>query len=150
MEENRNQGADMGNMGLFPSLIMMLGSSAMQQLGKMVNPMTGKTEVSLEGAQASIDMLEMLKEKTQGNLKAEEEKMLSDLLSTLQMNYVQTAQEHAKQPSAAPSATPPPSEKTDAPESEPEKKDDTARPQPESAGSYEEKREPKFHKSYGA
>ena len=148
MEGNRDQSAGNKDISLFSSLIMMLGTSAMQQLGKIVNPMTGKTEVSLEGAQASIDMLDMLKEKTQGNLKAEEEKMLTDLLSTLQMNYVETAQDAKKQQGAAQPETPQ-ADKNDAKESGPDKHDDSARPQPEQSGSHEEKREPKFHKSYG-
>ncbi len=77
---------------LFANLIMMLSQSAMQQLGKLVNPMTGKTEVSLEGARMTIDMLEMIKEKTQGNLDEEEAKMLKELLSNLQINFVETSQ----------------------------------------------------------
>ncbi len=77
---------------LFANLIMMLSQSAMQQLGKLVNPMTGKTEVSLEGARMTIDMLEMIEAKTKGNLDAEEEKMLKDLLSNLHLNYVETSQ----------------------------------------------------------
>lgn len=77
---------------LFANLIMMLSQSAMQQLGKLVNPMTGKTEVSLEGARMTIDMLEMIQEKTEGNRDEEEDKMLKELLSNLQMNYVDTSQ----------------------------------------------------------
>lgn len=77
---------------LFANLVMMLSSSAMQQLGKLINPMTNKTEVSLEGARMTIDMLEMINAKTKGNLDEEEEKMMKELLSTLQMNFVETSQ----------------------------------------------------------
>ena len=75
---------------LFANLIMMLSSSAMQQLGKIVNPMTNKTEVNVEGARMTIDMIEMLKEKSTGNRDEEEEKMLTEILQTIQMNYVET------------------------------------------------------------
>jgi len=57
MSENKQ---DQMNKVLFVNLVMMLGSSAMQQLGKLINPMTGKTEIDLEGAQITIDMLSML------------------------------------------------------------------------------------------
>ena len=77
---------------LFANLVMMLSSSAMQQLGKLINPMTNKTEVSLEGARMTIDMLEMIDAKTKGNLDEGEEKMMKELLSTLQMNFVETSQ----------------------------------------------------------
>jgi len=83
---------DKTNKVLFANLVMMLGSSAIQQLGKLINPLTGKTEISLEGAQMTIDMLSMIKEKTKGNLDKEEDRMLTDLLSSLQLNYVETAE----------------------------------------------------------
>ena len=76
---------------LFANLIMMLSSSAMQQMGKLVNPMTNKSELNLEGARMTIDMIEMLQAKSTGNLDEEEEKMMKEILSTVQMNYVETS-----------------------------------------------------------
>lgn len=72
----------------FMSLIISLSHAAMQQMGKIVNPLTGKIEKNLEQARITIDMLEMLKEKTKGNLVKEEERLISDTLATLQLNYV--------------------------------------------------------------
>jgi len=89
------------NKAMFMQLIIMLSSSAMQQLGKMINPMTGKTEIQLEGAQATIDMVEMLEAKTKGNLDREEDRLIKNTLTALRMNYVETAA------SAAAPATPP-------------------------------------------
>ena len=80
------------NTVLFSNLVIMLSSTAMQQLGKLVNPMTSKTEVNLEGAQVTIDIIEMLKDKTKGNLTKEEERLMKDILASLQMNYVETSQ----------------------------------------------------------
>ena len=96
-----NTRKDEMNKALFANIVMMLGSSAMQQLGKLMNPLSGKTEVSLEGAQITIDMLAMLREKTKGNLDRDEDKMLNDLLSSLQLNYVETAAEEEKKPASA-------------------------------------------------
>ena len=66
------------NKALFAHLVITLSSSAMQHLGKLVNPMTQKTEVNLEAAEATIDMLQMLKDKTEGNLDQEEKRMIED------------------------------------------------------------------------
>ena len=75
---------------MFMHLVSMLAMSAIQQMGKLVNPGTGKTEINLEAAQATIDMLDMLELKTRGNLDAEETKLLKDTLMSLKMNYVET------------------------------------------------------------
>jgi len=71
----------------FISLVMMLSSAAWQQLGKAPNPVTGRVEREVASAQVTIDLLLMLKEKTRGNLKAEEEKLLGNVISDLQLNY---------------------------------------------------------------
>lgn len=76
-----------GNMH-FIGLVSALASSAMVQMGKIANPMTGKIERDLDGAKASIDMLEMLKEKTMGNLTKDESGALLPLLSNPQLNYI--------------------------------------------------------------
>ncbi|MEI6563143.1 MAG: DUF1844 domain-containing protein [bacterium] len=100
------------NKALFMELAIMLSSSAMQQLGKIINPMTGKTEIHLEAAQATIDMLEMLEAKTRGNLDREEERLIKNTLTALQMNYVetsasaQTAKITPEKPSEPPPTTP--------------------------------------------
>jgi hypothetical protein len=127
------------NKVLFMNLVMMLASSAMQQMGKLVNPMTNKTEVNLEGAQVTIDLLTMIQTKTQGNLDKDEEKMLKDLLSALQLNYVESA-------SAAPTAD----AKTEPVAGEPAKPaDDGKVTPPPAAPDADTKKDPKFRKSYG-
>ena len=125
---------------LFSNLLIMLSTSAMQQLGKLVDPMSGKPTVSLEGAQVAIDTLEMLQVRTKGNLDAGEEKMLKDLLATLQMNYVETAREQSEKP--APPAGPAADEGEAAPETPADE------PTVETPGAAD-KKDTKFHKSYG-
>lgn len=85
----------------FLSLVMMMASAAWQQLGKVPNPMSGKVEKDLAHAQMSIDLLVMIREKTKGNLSPEEDKMLSNTVSDLQLNY---ADEAAKEPAKVPGA----------------------------------------------
>lgn len=73
----------------FFSLVTMFASSAYQSMGKIANPMTGKIERNLDSAQGFIDILIMLKTKTDGNLTDDEEKIITSTISDLQMNFVQ-------------------------------------------------------------
>jgi hypothetical protein len=74
---------------------MIFKTAAFQQLGKTLNPMTGKVEKNLEQARFSIDMIEMLKDKTRGNLPEELDKLLDSTLLELRMNYVEEANAEA-------------------------------------------------------
>jgi hypothetical protein len=76
---------------MFMDLLMRLHYTAWMQLGKVMNPATGKTERNLEAAKEAIDLLGVLEEKTRGNLHAEEEKLLGRMLLDLRMNYVEEA-----------------------------------------------------------
>ena len=73
----------------FSTFIMSLTSSAFYHLGDMPDPTTGQTETNLPAVQQTIDMLLMLKEKTKGNLSADEAKLLEQLVYELQMKYVE-------------------------------------------------------------
>lgn len=78
------------NKMLFMHLVSMLAMSAIQQMGKLVDPNTGKAETNLDAAQATIDMLDMLEARTRGNLDADETKLIKDTLMSLKMNYVES------------------------------------------------------------
>jgi hypothetical protein len=73
---------------LFFQLILSLHAGAMQQLGKVASPLTGKVTRDLDQAKATIDLVEMLKRKTEGNLKDDERKVIEHVLFELRMNYV--------------------------------------------------------------
>ena len=72
----------------FSTFIISLTSSAFYHLGDMADPSTGKKEVNLPAVQQTIDMLIMLREKTKGNLKEDENKLLEQLIYELQVKYV--------------------------------------------------------------
>jgi hypothetical protein len=72
----------------FIQLVLMFQTAAMQQMGKIQNPITKKTERDLNQAKFSIDMLEMIQQKTEGNLSENENKFLDHVLFELRMNYV--------------------------------------------------------------
>ena len=75
----------------FIELVMMNAQQAALCLGQMAHPSTGKAEVNLEAAKMFIDHLEIIKEKTRGNLSKDEEKILTSVLSELQLAYVQVS-----------------------------------------------------------
>jgi len=72
----------------FSNFVLSLGTSAVLHFGEFPDPTTGKTEKNLPMAKHTIDILNMLRDKTSGNLEEEEEKLLSDLLYQLRMKYV--------------------------------------------------------------
>ena len=60
----------------------------MMAMGKLKNPVTDKVERDLSQAKQSIDMLEMIKEKTHNNLSPELLRTLEHALTELRLNYV--------------------------------------------------------------
>lgn len=73
----------------FLSLVLSLYNSAWISMGKIASPVTGRVEKDLDAARGSIDLLETLRVKTKGNVSPEEERVLVNCLSTLQLNYVE-------------------------------------------------------------
>ncbi len=73
---------------LFLQLVAMFQYAAMQQLGKLPNPVSGKIQRDLEQARMSIDMIEMLQNRTQASRSARESEYLDKVLFELRMNYV--------------------------------------------------------------
>ena len=73
------------------SLISMLAAACWQQLGKKPDQASGEVVLDLDGAQKSIDMLLMLRDKMRGNLTDTEAKPLEDTISSLQANYAEEA-----------------------------------------------------------
>lgn len=72
----------------FEMLLTMFVTEAMTGLGQLPHPMSGKLELQPEIARYAIDMLEMLAEKTKGNLSPVEETGLTQLLHQLRMAFV--------------------------------------------------------------
>jgi Domain of unknown function (DUF1844) len=73
---------------LFMQLIIQNQQLALMSLGKMKNPVTNTIDKNLELAKIMIDTLDMLKEKTKGNLSEYEEQFLNETLKDLKLNYV--------------------------------------------------------------
>ena len=71
----------------FSDFIIMQAQSAGLFLGQIPNPQTGETSVNLQAANGVITALEMLTEKTNGNLTENETKLLETAISNLKSLY---------------------------------------------------------------
>jgi len=76
------------NQTLFITLVQQLQMQAWVSLGKIKNPVTDKMDKNLNLAKLSIDMLDMLKAKSQGNLSEDEKRLIDQTLSNLKLNFV--------------------------------------------------------------
>jgi hypothetical protein len=101
----------------FIQLVLMFQTAALQQMGKVQNPITQKIERDLDQARLSIDILEMIQNKTKNNLSENEKKYLEHTLFELRMNFVD---EMGKDKEKKKETTPPPKE--------PEKKEEDQKP----------------------
>jgi uncharacterized protein DUF1844 len=75
----------------FEMLLTTLATEALVALGQVPHPATGKTGVHRNQAKFLIDTIDILKQKTAGNLSTSEQQVLDSLLHQLRMVFVQTA-----------------------------------------------------------
>jgi hypothetical protein len=73
----------------FSSFILSLATSALIHLGQEANPATGERSVELPSARQVIDLIALLEEKTKGNLTPEEENLVTQILFTLRLKFVE-------------------------------------------------------------
>ena len=74
-----------------PSVAVFVQSFAAQclvALGQARHPASGEAEVDLEQAKFAIDLLEIVQNKTKGNLDKDEKRLLDGILYDLRMRYV--------------------------------------------------------------
>jgi hypothetical protein len=74
------------------TVFMMFGSSALMGLGEAADPVTGERQVDLDQAHEAIEVLMLLRDKTEGNRSAEESAFLEDLLDDLHVRFVRLSQ----------------------------------------------------------
>lgn len=139
----------------FIEFVMMHAQNAALFLGQIPNPKTGEAEINLDLARMFIDQLEMIQEKTRGNLTNEETTVLRNALSNLQMAFVElsggTRPELARRDEGAPDTAAPPEQPPPAsaqPAEQPASGAAQQQPTISSAEPEPESRK-KFTKSYG-
>ncbi len=101
--ENRAPGVSREEMAsaLFAQLVMQQANMAMMLLGKVAHPESGKVVKDLEAASLFIDQLEMLENKTRGNLTKDEAALLKQSLMSLRLAYVEVAESPEQKPESA-------------------------------------------------
>ncbi|MFQ5898522.1 MAG: DUF1844 domain-containing protein [Candidatus Methylomirabilia bacterium] len=71
------------------ALFLMLASSVLIHLGVTPDPMSGTGQRDLAQAKLSIDLLRLLREKTEGHRTAKESELLAEILHDLQLRFVE-------------------------------------------------------------
>ena len=84
---------------LFIGLVLEKAQLAFLFLGRIRPPEEKETKIDLDAARLQIDILEMLQQKTRGNLTKEEENLLNDTLTELRLAYVEAVERQKQQPS---------------------------------------------------
>jgi hypothetical protein len=72
----------------FEAFLLSLGTATLVALGEIDNPMTGKKNANADAARQHINILELLVQKTIGNLSSQEKKLLEDILFETRMKFV--------------------------------------------------------------
>ena len=73
----------------FSAFILSLNASSLIHLGEIPDPQSRQRSVNIPAAKHTIEILEIIKEKTAGNLDEDEDKLLQDILYNLRLKYVQ-------------------------------------------------------------
>jgi hypothetical protein len=90
-EEDDEEGA-----ANFATLVNYLSTTVMFQLGLLPGPGGERIPADFPNARRTIDLLEVLQQKTQGNLTEEEARMLEEVLYELRLAFVETTQRQAR------------------------------------------------------
>jgi len=80
----------------FQMLVDLLARNAALFLGGYTDPSTGRAILDLDGAREIIDMIEALREKTRGNLAAEDDRFLAEVLSSLKLSFLEVSKAAAQ------------------------------------------------------
>jgi len=80
----------------FSNFILSLNTSALIHLGDLPDPQTRERIYDIQSAKQTVDILELLKIKTEGNLDSEEFRLLDDVIYDLRMKYVKIMQSDNK------------------------------------------------------
>jgi hypothetical protein len=72
----------------FTAFVMSLNTSALFHLGEISDPATGDKQQDMVLVKHTIDTLQLLEDKTKGNLTDEEQEILKNVLYDLKMRYV--------------------------------------------------------------
>jgi hypothetical protein len=75
-------------------LLTSLATEALMAMGQVPHPATGRVEVQRNQAKYLIDLIDVLREKTKGNLSPGEQQLIESMLHQLRMVFVETIGQH--------------------------------------------------------
>ncbi len=75
------------------SIVTLLATQSMINLGEIADPITKKTTINLDNAKIFIDLVDVLEKKTTGNLSKEEKGFINDVLKNLNQVYQNKSRE---------------------------------------------------------
>ena len=87
-DKNSNQ----SNAVNFSTFILSLASATFIEMGVVEDPQTQKKKMDLSSAKQHIDLLQMLQEKTRGNLDDEERGLLERILRDVRLQFVKATE----------------------------------------------------------
>jgi hypothetical protein len=73
----------------FQMLVDFMARNAAMVLGGYTDPRTNQPLIDLDGAREIIEMLDALRETTRGNLAAEDDRLLTEVVGSLKLSYVE-------------------------------------------------------------
>jgi hypothetical protein len=73
----------------FQMLVDFMARNAAMLMGGYTDPRTGQPMIDLEGAREMIDMLDALRDTTRGNLAAEDDKLLLEVVGSLKLSFME-------------------------------------------------------------
>jgi hypothetical protein len=80
----------------FQMLVDFLTRNAAAMMGGMADPQTGQAYVDLEGAREVIDMMDVLKDKTHGNLAKQDEDLIMEVAGSLKLSFMEISKAAAQ------------------------------------------------------
>lgn len=88
-EEPEEETGEREGFATFATLVSYLSTTAMFQLGLLPGPGGERIPSDFVNARRTIDLLEILQEKTRGNLTDNESRMLEEVLYELRISFVE-------------------------------------------------------------
>ena len=92
LKEEKEKQSEMPPTPSFSQFLASIAAQALMALGEAENPITKKTEIDLPQAKYTVDIIALLKEKTQGNLTETEQAALDQILMDLRLRFVKASE----------------------------------------------------------
>ncbi len=71
----------------FSSFIFSISTTVLMDLGEIEHPIDKEKKVNIKMAKHSIDVLDMIKDKTKGNLTEQESALIENIVTDLKLRY---------------------------------------------------------------